>query len=70
MVRASVLPETALPALGYSISQVEKILGIPPKTGYRLIKQGKLKAFVDSGGALKVHPYELWRYMLENDPVK
>ena len=57
MVRATRLPETALPSTGFGIAEVERILGIPRKTGYRLIKQGQLKAFVDSRGALKVHPY-------------
>ena len=58
-------PETAMPPLGYSISEVERILGIPTKTGYRLVREGKLDAFVDSTGKLKVSPYVLYSYMRE-----
>ncbi len=65
MIDAASTPEIALPAVGYSVAEVERILNIPTKTGYRLIKQGRLKAFVTSDGVLKVHPYELWRYITE-----
>ena len=58
-------PEVALPPCGYGISEVEKILGIPTKTGYRLVREGRLEAFVDSTGKLKVSPYELYSYMKE-----
>ena len=54
-----------MPPVGYSITEVEKILGIPTKTGYRLVKDGKLAAFVDSTGKLKVSPYVLYSYMKE-----
>lgn len=54
--------EELLP-VGYSIREVEKLLNIPTKTGYRLVKDRKLKAFVDSTGTLKVSPFEIYRYM-------
>jgi predicted site-specific integrase-resolvase len=56
-------PEVALPPVGYGIPEVERILGIPPKTGYRLVKEGKLEAFVDSTGKLRVSPYEVYSYI-------
>lgn len=65
MATATIAPEVALPPCGYSVPECERILGIPAKTGYRLIKQGRLKAFVSTDGYLRVHPYEIWRYMYE-----
>ena len=62
-----VAPEAALPPCGYGIQEVEKILGIPTKTGYRLVRNGKLEAFVDSTGKLKVSPYEVYRYLKEKE---
>jgi hypothetical protein len=56
-------PELAMPPVGYSIAEVENILGIPHKTGYRLVKEGKLEAFVGSTGKLRVSPYVLYAYM-------
>ncbi len=56
-------PETALPPAGYGIAEVERILGIPRKTGYKLVKDGKLQAFVSTDGALRVHPFEIYRYI-------
>jgi predicted site-specific integrase-resolvase len=58
-------PEVALPPVGYGIPEVERILGIPMKTGYKLVKEGKLEAFVDSTGKLRVSPYVLYAYMKE-----
>ena len=59
------VPEAALPPCGYGIPEVERILGIPTKTGYRLVKDGRLQAFVDCTGKLKVSPYEVYAYMKE-----
>ena len=60
-----VTPETALPPVGYGIGEVERILGIPKKRGYALVKEGKLQAFLSTDGALKVHPFEVYRVMCE-----
>jgi hypothetical protein len=54
-----------LPEAGFSPREVEKICGLSPKYAYKLIKLGKLDAFVDCVGQLKVHPYELYRYLRE-----
>jgi len=57
--------QTMLPEAGFSPREVEKIMGLSPKYSYKLIKAGKLEAFVDCVGHLKVHPYELYRYRRE-----
>jgi predicted site-specific integrase-resolvase len=56
-----------LPDVGYSPREVERILGLSPKYSYKLIKSGKLEAFVDCVGQLKVHPYELYRYLRQRE---
>ena len=53
----------ALPRAGYTIPEVEKVLGIAPKTGYRLVNSGKLKAFRGLDGKLRVSEIEMWMYM-------
>ncbi len=60
-----IAPEKVLPPVGYGIGEVEKILGIPTKTGYRLIKTNKLAALEDCTGKLKVSREELYSYMKE-----
>ena len=60
-------PDMALPPVGWSIVSTERILGLAPKTGYRAIRQGKLKAFVGLDGRLYVHPYSVWKYLEENE---
>lgn len=60
MVKAQ--KKQALPEAGYSIREVEEILGIAEKTGYRLVKDGKLESFKDSVGAMKVSPNEVYAY--------
>ncbi len=59
-------PEQALPPVGYSIPEVEKHLVLAHKRAYALIREGKLTAFVDSTGRLKVSPYHLMKYMEDN----
>jgi predicted site-specific integrase-resolvase len=56
-----------LPEAGYSPREVEKIVGLSPKYAYKLIKSGKLEAFVDCVGQLMVHPCELYRYLRERE---
>ncbi len=56
-----------LPEAGFSPREVESILRLSPKYSYKLIKSGKLEAFVDCVGQLKVHPYELYRYLRERE---
>lgn len=67
MAESTLTPDMALPPCGWSIATTERILGMAPKTGYRAIKEGKLRAFVGLDGRLYVHPYEVWRYMKENE---
>ncbi len=56
-------PEVALPPCGYSIAEVERILGIPTKTGYKLVKDRKLNPFLDSTNKLKISREELYSHM-------
>jgi predicted site-specific integrase-resolvase len=56
-----------LPEAGFSPREVERMLGLSPKYSYKLIRSGKLKAFVECVGNLKVHPYEVYRYRLEKE---
>lgn len=54
---------TALPRAGYTVPEVEKLLGIAPKTGYRLVNTGRLQAFNGLDGKLRVSEIELWMYV-------
>ena len=65
MVSTAVTPKQALPPVGYSIAEVEKITGMAHKRAYALIREGKLTAFVDSTGRLKVSAYQLLKYIEE-----
>jgi predicted site-specific integrase-resolvase len=56
-----------LPEAGFSLREVEKIVGLSSKYSYKLINSGKLEAFVDCVGQLKVHPYEVYRYLRERE---
>jgi hypothetical protein len=56
-----------LPEAGFSLREIEKIVGLSSKYSYKLIKSGKLEAFVDCVGQLKVHPYEVYRYLRERE---
>lgn len=60
-------PDMALPPAGYSVADAERILGMAPKTGYRAIKEGRLKAFVGLDGRLYVHPYSVWKYLEDHE---
>lgn len=64
------MPERALPPTGYSLQQVEQVMGWPRRTAYRKVKEGKLPVFEDSLGLMKVHPYTLWKMLEEQDKSK
>jgi hypothetical protein len=55
----------AMPAVRLSVAQAEKLLVLPRRVGYRRIQQGKLRAFRDSQGILKVSQSEIYRYLSE-----
>ena len=67
MAESAQTPDMALPPVGYSVADAERILGLAPKTGYRAIRQGRLKAFVGLDGRFYVHPYSVWKYLEENE---
>lgn len=60
---------TALPRAGYTIVEVEKLLGIAPKMGYRLVNNGKLNAFKGLDGKLRVSEMELHCYMRDRENI-
>lgn len=66
MVSTTAVPEQALPPVGYSIAEVEKVLGLPHKRAYALVREGRIEAFVDQTGRLKVSPYHLMKYIEDN----
>ncbi len=66
MVITTAATDQALPPVGYSIAEVEKVLELPHKRAYALIREGKIEAFVDQTGRLKVSPYHLMKYIEEN----
>ncbi len=55
----------AMPQTGLSVIQAERLLGLPRRVGYRKIKQGKLRAFRDDQGLVKIAPEEIYRYLRE-----
>lgn len=56
-----------LPPVGYGIGEVERILNLPHRTAYRLIREHKLRAFKDRVGRMKVTREELYRYICTLD---
>lgn len=60
---------TGLPRAGYTIPEIEKLLGIAPKMGYRLVNNDKIKAFKGLDGKLRVSEMELYMYMREKNNI-
>jgi len=58
---------TLLPEPGFSPREVERICGLSEKYAYKLIKSGKLEAYLDCAGGLKVHPHEVYSYLKKRD---
>lgn len=48
---------------GYTVSELERLLGLPEKTAYRLIREGHIEAYSDVTGKLRVSREEAYRYM-------
>ena len=62
MVNAAATPSMAsLP--GYTVSEFETLAGIPRKDSYRLIKEGRIEAYKDSEGRLRISPFEGYRFI-------
>lgn len=51
---------------GYTIPEVERILGIAPKSGYQLVHADKIKVFTGLDGRWRVSELELVMYMSKN----
>ncbi len=56
-----------LPEAGYSPREVELICGVSYKYAYQLIRLGKLEAFTDSAGMVKVYPHSVYLYLRERE---
>ena len=57
--------ETRTP--GWTIREVELLLGLSPKYAYKLIRRGRLRAYVACDGSLRVSPYELHHYIRQRE---
>lgn len=55
----------SLPQIGLSVAQASKLIGVSRYKGYELIHKGKLRAFRDSQGLIKIDPNETQRYLRE-----
>ena len=55
----------SLPQVGLSVAQASKLIGVSRYRGYELIHKGKLRAFKDEQGLIKVAPEEIHRYLRE-----
>ena len=54
---------TEMPQAGYTVTQFERLAGIPRKVGYALIDQGKVEAYRDEEGRLRISPYEAYYFV-------
>jgi hypothetical protein len=62
MVEAAAKTEFAyLP--GFTLKEYESLAGVPHKDGYRLVKLGRVEAYRDSEGQLRISPFEAYRYV-------
>jgi hypothetical protein len=60
MMQAS---ELKIPVPSYSIPEVEMLLNLPTKTGYRLVREHQLRAYKDATGKLRVSYPELYAFV-------
>ena len=56
-----------LPPVGYTIREAEQILGYSEKYLYRLIRDGKVNAYVDSVNQLRISREECYALMRERE---
>lgn len=57
----------AIPQLGLSVAHASKLLGVSRNRGYKLIHQGRLQAFRDETGLIKVEASEIRRFLKEEE---
>lgn len=63
--RIEVLIMENLPVPAYTVPEFEQLFGIPTKGAYALIRQGKLQAFKDSAGQMRVSLEAAYRFKAE-----
>lgn len=54
--------DTSMEIPGYTVREVEQRLGLPRRIGYKLIKDGKIQAFRDCTGRLRVPILEVYAF--------
>lgn len=55
----------SIPQLGLSVVQAAEALKMPKLRAYKNIHKGKLRAFKDTQGMIKIRPEEIDRYLRE-----
>ena len=55
----------SMPQVGLSVAQASKLIGVSRYRGYELIHKGRLRAFKDTQGLIKVEPSEIQRFLRE-----
>lgn len=55
----------AIPQVGLSVKEASRLLCMPRLRAYKHIHKGKLRAFKDEQGILKIDPAEISRYLRE-----
>lgn len=58
---------TELPQAGYTVRESEKLLGVSSKYLYKLVREGKVSAYSDSVGQLRISPFEVYRLRHEKE---
>lgn len=58
-----------LPPTGYTMREAENILGLSEKYLYRLERDGKIDAYVDGVGQMRVSREELYRVLRERGSI-
>jgi hypothetical protein len=61
-------PTPELP--GLTLSDFEAYASLVEKTGYRYVKEGKVRVYLDGKGLMRVSPYEAYYFVRSRDEKK
>jgi hypothetical protein len=50
-------------APGYSVPEFEDMAGLAEKMAYREIRLGRIQAYKDRTGQMRIHPWEVFHYL-------
>ncbi len=59
------LAPKVMPVAGVTVYEAEQALGLAQNLGYRHIQRGKLRAFTNGQGLLRITEAEIYRYLRE-----